>query len=108
MSSTPVVDLHTTQLDAFGAHTKECVVHGPNTAYCAEMSGLSLSSQPAVEVTPQQLREEEIMSVCIYVCVFSLKKIKHRLCIVISNWVNAADCVCIHGLSGFNFNPYAH
>lgn len=80
------------------------VVHVPNTACCAEMSGPSLSRHQAMEVTPQQLREEEITPVCVCVCVFSKKQ---RLCIVISNWVNVADCVCIqgcHGLAGFSFN----
>lgn len=43
---------------------------------------------------------------CVCLCVFSKKQ---RLCIVISNWVNVADCVCIqgcHGLAGFSFNPH--
>lgn len=42
---------------------------------------------------------------CVCLCVFFKKQ---RLCIVISNWVNVADCVCIqgcHGLAGFSFNP---
>lgn len=46
--------------------------------------------------------------VCMCVCLF-LKK--HRLCIVISNWVNVAGCVCIqgcHSLMGFSFNPRTH
>lgn len=48
---------------------------------------------------------------CVYVCVcvgFFFRGKKGRLCIVISNWVNIADCVCIqgcHGLAGFSFNP---
>lgn len=90
--------------------------HEPNTACCVEMSGLSLSRHQAVEVTPQQLREEEIMPVCIpvhahvcvCVCVFYKKQ---RLCIVISNWVNVASCVCIHGCHGIedlSFNPRTH
>ena len=48
--------------------------------------------------------------VCMCVCVCVFKK-KSRSCIVISNWVNVADCVCIqgcHGLAGFSFNPHTH